>query len=180
VQFSVHSGAGADDPPPDEYPVHPSKSAFEALLLAEAARAGYTQGSKRTRLNGLAAHCSRPEALARAGERESLAGTTLVRDIREERLPNWSTLRKLQAGTGVALGDWLYALGVIDDAWMAAKLDRELPPDVYTESERELLAASRDWGPVLTEMLTQIWRRSRPPQSGGALPPDPSPGGGSG
>jgi hypothetical protein len=142
-------GDGADD----EYPVVESKKDFERLLLAEAERLGCRQQSKRARIRCLAERCSRPEVLARAGEKEPLGDATLWRNLGETALPRWSTFNKLEAGTGTPLIRWLHALGrcPLEDA--ASLLDRALPRDAMSLTRQYLFDLAEALGPELEDVL---------------------------
>jgi hypothetical protein len=154
----------------EEYPVHPSKTEFEALLLAEAERLGCRQATRKARLGCLARYCSTPDALARAGEVAPLAGSTLWRNLAQAHPPEWPTLHRLVAGTGIPLVRWLLALRCTSLDEVASVLERESAALRLDAAERAVLDEVRwlpaPWRRWCLEVVLDTVRRCPLPREG--------------
>jgi hypothetical protein len=114
-----------------EVKVAPNKHGFLALLLEAAARLPDCRtATLRGRILCVAAQVH-------------VDGATLFRALERTGLPDWSTLDKLEAGTGIPLLRWLVALERISPDDLADALEQELPAEPLSPLERRVLRATR-------------------------------------
>ena len=114
-----------------EVKVAPNKHGFLALLLEAAARVRDCRAATlRGRILCVAAQVH-------------VDGATLVRALERTSLPDWSTLDKLEAGTGIPLLRWLVALERITPDDLADALEQEVPAEPLSPLERRVLRATR-------------------------------------
>jgi hypothetical protein len=114
-----------------EVNVAPNQHGFLALLLEAAAR---VPDCRATTLRG---------RILCVAAQVHVDGATLFRALERTSLPDWSTLDKLEAGTGIPLLRWLVALERIRPDDLADALEQEVPGEPLSPLERRVLRATR-------------------------------------